>query len=105
MPPPASPEAPPCSISKSPCVLDFVAEVNLSIPTLIDGIDNETDSNYKAWPDRIYIVDQDCKIAYHGDKGPRGFAPADIVEFLESVTAVEPIRKLTATWGSIKKSP
>ena len=46
------------------------------IPCLVDGIDNAVNEAYAAWPDRIFVVDKEGKIAVAGGQGPRGFAPA-----------------------------
>ena len=49
----------------------------LKMPILLDGMDDAVEKAYAAWPDRIYIVGSDGKIAYKGEPGPRGFRPAD----------------------------
>jgi hypothetical protein len=54
-----------------------VRELGLTIPTVIDGMDNKIGNAYAAWPDRIYIVGVDGKIAYQGEPGPRGFKPSE----------------------------
>jgi hypothetical protein len=41
-------------------------------------MDNKLNSDYSAWPDRIYVIDADGKVAYKADPGPRGFRPADV---------------------------
>ena len=51
------------------------AGLELSIPILIDGIDNVVGNAYAGWPDRLYIVGTDGRIAYRGDRGPWGFDP------------------------------
>ena len=53
-----------------------VADLNLSIPCLLDDMENSTAAAYKGHPDRLYIVGQDGKIAYRGGPGPGGFQPA-----------------------------
>ena len=45
----------------------------LSFPCVIDGLDNKVEAAYAGWPDRLYIVGKDGKIAYKGEPGPRGF--------------------------------
>jgi hypothetical protein len=52
-----------------------VLRLDLSIPTLIDDMDNTTDLAYSALPDRLYLVGKDGRIAYKGDRGPLGFQP------------------------------
>ena len=46
----------------------------LTIPFVVDTLDNKTEAAYAGWPDRLYIVGADGKIAYKGGPGPRGFS-------------------------------
>ena len=50
-------------------------DLKLSIPAVVDGIDDKVSKDYAGFPDRLYIVDKEGKIAYRGDRGPRGFKP------------------------------
>ena len=54
------------------------------MPALIDSDDNGVNRAYAAWPDRLYVVDRDGKIAYKGGPGPRGFKPADVETWLKA---------------------
>ena len=56
---------------------ECVKSLKLSIPALIDGMDNKVGTAYAGFPDRIYIVGKDAKIAYKGEKGPKGFKPEE----------------------------
>jgi len=47
--------------------------LKLTVPVLIDGMDDKVAAAYAAHPDRLYIVGTDGKIAYQGGRGPRGF--------------------------------
>ena len=47
--------------------------LKLSMPMLLDGLDNAVGRAYSGWPDRLYIVGKDGKIAYKGRPGPGGF--------------------------------
>ena len=38
---------------------------------------------YAAWPDRLYVLAADGKIAYGSAQGPRGFKVDEMVEALE----------------------
>ena len=55
---------------------EFAAEVKLSVPILVDTIDDQVEQAYSGWPDRIYIMDQHGKIVHKGEPGPRGFQPS-----------------------------
>ena len=48
------------------------------MPALIDGIDDAVGLAYAAWPDRLYLVGTDGRIAYAGGPGPFGFDPDEL---------------------------
>lgn len=52
--------------------------LDLSIPTLVDDMNNSTDLEYYALPDRLYLVGKDGRIAFRGAPGPFGFVAADL---------------------------
>ena len=54
------------------------SKLEISIPTLIDGIDNKVGSAYSGFPDRMYLIGVDGKIAYKGARGPFGFKPSEL---------------------------
>lgn len=47
----------------------------LTIPCLIDGMDNAAADAYKGWPDRVFVVRKDGKLAVAAKRGPWGFKP------------------------------
>lgn len=56
--------------------------LKLSVPSVLDGEDNRVNAAYAGWPDRLYIVDIQGKIAYKGGPGPAGFKPAEVEAWL-----------------------
>jgi len=66
---------------------DLLNDKNLSIPTIIDDMNNSVNEVYDAFPDRIFIVDVAGKIALASGRGPWGFAPAikDVRKWLEEM--------------------
>lgn len=48
--------------------------LNISIPCLVDNMDDAVNLAYDAWPERIYVVDEEGKIAVSGGPGPFCFA-------------------------------
>jgi iodothyronine deiodinase-like protein len=56
-----------------------VADLKITIPCLIDDMENTAARAYKGWPDRMYVVGKNGKIAFHGEPGPAGFEP-DVME-------------------------
>ena len=77
-------------IFEQPATTDERAEVaaacmlryNFSFPMLLDNMENEAEEKYISWPDRLYLIDSDGKIAYQGGMGPLYF---DVEEFEEAV--------------------
>jgi hypothetical protein len=55
---------------------DTAARLGLTMPVLVDGMDNAASAAFAAWPERIVVVDRDGRIAYPGAPGPDGFDPA-----------------------------
>jgi len=60
-------------IAKTMCT-----KLEISLPTVIDKIDNKVGTQYAGWPDRLYLVGRDGKIVYKGGRGPFGFRPAEL---------------------------
>lgn len=56
--------------------------MNLSFPVVVDDVDDSVATAYAAWPDRLYVVGADGRIAYQGGYGPFGFKPAEVREWL-----------------------
>jgi hypothetical protein len=54
------------------------AEMRLGVPYVVDGMDDAVAKAWNARPDRIFIVTPDGKVAYRGERGPRGFKPAEM---------------------------
>lgn len=66
-----------------------VAEVCLtkleiaSIPALVDDMQDTANVAYGGWPDRLYLVGRDGRVAYKGGRGPFGFKPDELEQALE----------------------
>ncbi len=63
------------------------ASLDLTMPCVVDTMDNEVDELYAGWPERIYIVDAQGNIAYTGGIGPFGFDPAQAERRLKRLLA------------------
>ncbi len=62
-----------------------VRNLHLKMPAILDPIDNATEHAYTGWPDRLYVIDRDGKIAYKSKPGPFGFNPKDMEDPLKKV--------------------
>lgn len=56
--------------------------LHIETPLVVDGIDNRVGKAYGCWPDRLYIVDREGKIAYTGGPGPFAFNPRELEQSL-----------------------
>ena len=55
-----------------------LAKLSIELPALVDDPDNRVERAYTAWPDRLYVIDRDGRIAYKSAAGPFGFKPAAV---------------------------
>jgi hypothetical protein len=49
--------------------------MQLTLPLLVDDMDDDVSKAFAAWPERIYIIRADGVIGFQGDPGPWGFDP------------------------------
>jgi hypothetical protein len=63
-----------------------LARLGIKLPALIDEPDNRVERAYTAWPDRLYVIDRNGRIAYKSAAGPFGFKPADLADALKRIT-------------------
>jgi hypothetical protein len=59
------------------------ADLRLGMPMVVDGLGNEVASAYGGWPDRLYLVDRNGRVAYRGGEGPFGFKPEELEAAIE----------------------
>ena len=52
-----------------------VSRLGIKIPAVLDEFGNSTELAYTAWPDRIYLIDGQGRIAFKSKPGPFGFKP------------------------------
>ena len=60
-----------------------VRKLGIKFPAVLDEFGNTTEQAYTGWPDRIYLIDQDGRVAYKSKPGPFGFHPDDLKAALE----------------------
>ena len=61
----------------------FVADMDLQIPALLDGVDDAVGKAYASHPDRLYLIGKDGRVAFAGERGPFGFEPILLREAIE----------------------
>jgi hypothetical protein len=63
-----------------------VRKLNIKFPAVLDEFGNSTELAYTGWPDRIYLIDSQGKVAYKSKPGPFGFKPDELQTALSRVT-------------------
>ena len=53
------------------------------LPILLDDIDDAVASAYGGWPDRLYLIGRDGRVAFQGEVGPFGFKPEELAHAIE----------------------
>lgn len=56
--------------------------LQMTMPLLVDEIDDRVGNLYSGMPDRLYIIDQHGRVAYKGGRGPFGFKPGEMEQSL-----------------------
>ena len=62
--------------------------LKLDIPILIDTMDDAANKAFSAWPERLYVLDEEGCVLYKGGKGPYGFAPDELDAFLTGLVTL-----------------
>ena len=62
------------------CMLDLA----ITIPCVIDSMDNSTMQAYNAFPDRLYLIGKNGRIVFKGGPGPWGFKPDQLEAAIEA---------------------
>ena len=52
------------------------AALEISMPLLVDHLDDRVGHAYSGMPDRLYVIDRSGRVAYQGGRGPFGFKSA-----------------------------
>ena len=61
-----------------------VVRLDTQIPVLLDDVDDKVALAYGGWPDRLYLIGRDGRIAFQGGRGPDGFEPAELARAIEA---------------------
>ena len=63
-----------------------VRKLGVHIPAILDGIDNRTERAYTGWPDRLYVIGTDGRVAFKTAPGPYGFSTQGLERSLAGIT-------------------
>jgi len=62
-----------------------VRKLNIHMPALLDDFQNSTERAFTGWPDRLYVIDRDGRVAYKSKPGPFGFKPQEMRQRLQQL--------------------
>ena len=68
-------------------------DLHIGLPILIEEMDNAVDEAYGAAPERLYLVDVDGRVAYHGGAGPHFFNLDEWEEAIQACAAAPASRR------------
>src|SRR3989442_12358158 len=55
-----------------------VRNLGIKFTTVVDKMDAKVELNYLGWPDRMYVIGKNGRIAWKADPGPKGFKPPQL---------------------------
>lgn len=77
--------ADPTSLEERAAAADAcVLRLQTRIPVLLDGVDDAVALAFGGWPDRLYLIGRDGRVAFQGKEGPDGFKPAELAAAIEA---------------------
>ncbi len=56
--------------------------LKMTMPLVVDDVDDRVGHAYSGMPDRLYVVGRDGRIVYKAGRGPFGFNPAEMEQAL-----------------------
>ena len=59
--------------------------LGIKIPAIVDDMNNSTERAYTGWPDRIYLIDREGRVALKTKPGPFGFDPSQLTANLQRI--------------------
>jgi len=69
-----------------------VRKLGIKFPAVLDEFGNSTERSYTGWPDRIYLIDGQGRVAYKSKPGPFGFKPEELATELARTTTARASR-------------
>jgi Iodothyronine deiodinase len=66
-----------------------VRKLGIEFPAVLDEFNNATEQAYTGWPDRLYLIDAQGRVAYKSKPGPFGFKPDELKAALERIVPAQ----------------
>ncbi len=61
---------------------DFTKRFQFNVPFGVDEMDNKANDAYSAWPERLYVIDEQGRVSYKGGNGPFRYDPKEVRAWL-----------------------
>ena len=61
---------------------EFVEMMDYTMEVVVDSIEDAVGLEFAAWPERLYVIDVEGKVAYKGGMGPQGFSVDELEQWL-----------------------
>ena len=68
-------------------------QIELTMPILVDTLDNAVERLYAGAPNRTYVMDQNGIVLYKGVRGPQGTRPDDVAKAIRKQLSSVPASK------------
>lgn len=69
------------------------SRLSLSIPFLVDSVDDAVGAQYSGMPNRLYLIDTEGRIAFKNGRGPFGFHPQELEQALVLLLAEDATKR------------
>lgn len=69
--------------------------LGFTMPMLVDEMDDRVNRAYSGFPDRLYLIDREGKVAYKGGRGPFGYKPRELEQTILMMLLDEQLRDTT----------
>jgi Iodothyronine deiodinase len=66
-----------------------VRKLGIKFPAVLDEFGNSTEKAYTGWPDRIYLIDAQGRVAYKSKPGPFGFKMDELATALSRMIGAQ----------------
>lgn len=64
-----------------------LVKLGIKFPAVIDTFDDATEHAYTGWPDRLYVIGRDGRVAFKTAPGPFGFHTQGVADTLHRLFA------------------
>ena len=61
---------------------EFIVRMQYDMEVVVDPIDDAVGLAFAAWPERLYVIDEEGRVAYKGGMGPQGFRVDELEQWL-----------------------